>query len=42
MTEVEFWEVVDAYRQPHLWEKSGDEWRLKHRVSNLPEVLPTT
>lgn len=33
MTEEEFWEVIDAYRQPHLWEKVDGEWRLKHQVS---------
>ena len=35
MTEEEFWEVVDAYREnrPHLWEKVNGEWKLRHRVS---------
>lgn len=28
-----FWEVVDAYRQPHIWEKVNDEWKLRHQVS---------
>ncbi|MEW6386707.1 MAG: N-acetyl sugar amidotransferase [Thermodesulfobacteriota bacterium] len=35
MTEEEFWEVCDAYRLPHLWEKVQGEWRLKHRVDYL-------
>lgn len=32
---AEFLEVVDMYRalSPHLWEKSKDQWVLKHRVS---------
>lgn len=33
LTEKRFWEVVDSYRAPHLWEKSGNEWKLKHQVS---------
>jgi N-acetyl sugar amidotransferase len=31
--EEHFWRVVDAYRQPHLWEKVDGEWKLKHQVS---------
>jgi N-acetyl sugar amidotransferase len=34
--EKKFWDVVDRYRSPHLWEKSNGEWRLKHRVANPP------
>ena len=33
ITEEHFWEVIDRYRQPHLWEKSNGEWKLKHVVS---------
>lgn len=33
ITEQEFWEAVDRNRSPHLWEKRGSEWVLKHRVS---------
>jgi len=33
ITEEEFTKVVDAYRPPHLWEKVGGEWKLKHQVS---------
>lgn len=34
ITEDYFWNVVDAYRAPHLWERLPDgEWKLKHRVS---------
>lgn len=30
----EFWEIVDEFRSPHLWEKTGDnrQWALKHVV----------
>jgi N-acetyl sugar amidotransferase len=31
--EAHFWRVVDAYRQPHLWERINGEWKLKHHVS---------
>jgi N-acetyl sugar amidotransferase len=35
ITEEEFWEVIDFYRliSPHIWEKIGSKWRLKHKVS---------
>jgi len=33
ITEKHFWEVVDSYRPPHLWEKVAGEWRLKHQIS---------
>ena len=32
VSENEFWEIVDAKRSPHLWEKSGNEWKLKYQV----------
>ncbi len=33
VTEEEFWEVVDSWRSPHLWEKDeNSEWKLKHTV----------
>ena len=28
----EFWEIIDKYRSPHLWEKNGNEWKIKHTV----------
>lgn len=31
-TEGEFWETVDKFRSPHLWEKRNSEWHLKHTV----------
>lgn len=33
ITEEHFWEIVDAYRPPHLWEKVNGEWKLKYVVS---------
>ncbi|MBI5623419.1 MAG: N-acetyl sugar amidotransferase [Elusimicrobia bacterium] len=33
LTEKRFWEIVDGFRPPHLWEKSKTGWRLKHQVS---------
>ncbi len=34
MTEDEFWNTVDKFRSPHLWQKNGMEWELKHWVEN--------
>ena len=34
LTEGEFWETVDRFRSPHLWEKSPDGWTLRHTVFN--------
>lgn len=31
-TKVEFETTVDKFRSPHLWEKNGGEWKLKHTV----------
>ena len=31
--EDEFWQVVDRYRSPHLWDKSSGEWKLRHTVN---------
>lgn len=28
-----FWQIVDSYRQPHLWNKKNGKWILKHKVS---------
>jgi N-acetyl sugar amidotransferase len=28
--EDKYWEVVDGARSPHLWEKRGNDWALKH------------
>ena len=28
----EFWQIIDKHRSPHLWEKNGNEWKIKHTV----------
>jgi hypothetical protein len=33
MSEEKFHKFIDAGRSPHLWEKKGGEWILKHQVS---------
>lgn len=33
LTEQRFHEIADSFRSPHLWEKVGGAWRLKHQVS---------
>ncbi|MBT6049193.1 MAG: N-acetyl sugar amidotransferase [Candidatus Scalindua sp.] len=33
ITEEFFWEVIDSWRSPHLWEKVNGEWKLKHQIS---------
>ena len=32
MTETDFWEITDKFRNPDIWEKINDEWRLKNPV----------
>ncbi len=27
-----FWEVIDSGRSPHLWQRDGDIWKLRHAV----------
>jgi N-acetyl sugar amidotransferase len=31
-----FLEMADGFRSPHLWRKDGDDWVLRHKVSNIP------
>jgi N-acetyl sugar amidotransferase len=33
LTEERFFEIVDRFRSPHLWERGSDGWRLRHQVS---------
>lgn len=33
ISDAHFWEVIDRYRQPHLWEKENNGWKLKYAVS---------
>jgi len=30
ITEDRYWEVIDSVRSPHLWDKSNNEWVLRH------------
>lgn len=30
ITEEHFWNVVDSWRRPNIWEKDGANWKLKH------------
>lgn len=32
LSEGHFWEIVDSFRLPHIWEKMNGEWHLKHQV----------
>ena len=32
ITEKHFWEVVDSWRAPHLWEKVEDNWQLRNPI----------
>ena len=32
LSEQRFWGIVDSFRPPHLWERVGEEWKLKHQV----------
>lgn len=41
ITEERFWELIDKFRSPHLWEKVDGKWKLRHQVYNIePEVEP--
>ena len=31
-----FLELADTFRSPHLWRKDGDQWVLRHKVTNIP------
>lgn len=33
LEEVEFFEIVDSFRSPHLWEKTNDGWTLRYKVA---------
>jgi len=36
ITEQQFTETIDRFRSPNLWDKVGNEWRLKHTVWQQP------
>jgi N-acetyl sugar amidotransferase len=33
ISESHFWEVVDSWRLPHLWEKDGQDWKFRHPIA---------
>lgn len=33
ITDEHFWDVVDSWRSPHMWEKINGAWTLMHQVS---------
>ena len=32
LTEPQFWQLIDAGRSPHLWQRDGNEWKLRRAV----------
>lgn len=32
ISEERFWEIVDRFRPPHLWEKENGEWKLRNQI----------
>lgn len=30
INDAQFWEIVESWRSPHLWKKSGNQWILKN------------
>lgn len=37
ITEEQFWETVEKFRNHDLWEKVGGEWRLKYKLEKLSQ-----
>lgn len=35
MTEERFFELIDSFRSPHIWDKVNGEWQLKYKVSQV-------
>ena len=35
MTEKEFWDTVDSFRSPDIFEKKNGEWKLKFDIDEL-------
>ena len=33
ISEERFWEIINDYRPSHIWQKQGNEWKLKTQVS---------
>jgi N-acetyl sugar amidotransferase len=32
ITNAEFWEIVDRFRQDHIWKKNRNKWELKNQI----------
>jgi N-acetyl sugar amidotransferase len=41
ITEDEFWAVVDSWRRPHIWDRRGNDWHLKHAVYYPEDAVDT-
>jgi len=41
ITDEQFWQVIDSWRQPHIWEKRDSEWCLKHAVYYPEDAVET-
>jgi len=39
ITEEQFWNYADAWRQPHIWEKINNKWKLKHAVYHEKDAI---
>lgn len=33
ISEKDFWNTVDSFRDPHLWKRENAEWKLRYRVA---------
>lgn len=32
ISEEQFWEAIDRFRQPHIWKKENGMWKLRHAI----------
>ena len=35
ISETEFWEIAEKYRNKDIWEFSGNKWNLKHPLKDI-------
>jgi N-acetyl sugar amidotransferase len=42
ITEERFWEIADSWRSDHIWEKEGNDWKLRNTIydSSLHKEKP--
>ncbi|HAT8631426.1 TPA: N-acetyl sugar amidotransferase [Legionella pneumophila] len=38
MDRAYFMALADTFRSPHLWKKDGEQWKLRHQVTNLEKT----